>query len=160
MCLTTLFMALAGAAGTLLPSLRLFYRSAGRKFRVDSADGPDNYFTTLTIEGREVGAETPVTVEVTFLGGFINETEGTFNSESPAAGNVEVGNRIVAFYKWMDDMSGGVSANALMCAHGGLYRTMDGPKGTVVLGRGKGYAVTSNRKIERLDTQVRSLQQR
>ncbi len=46
-----------------------------------------------------------------------------------------------------------------MCAHGGLYRTMTGKTGTVVQGRGEGYAITSNRAIEKLDEQVRSLKQ-
>ena len=123
-------------------------------------DGPELYFTTLTIEGRLVGDQTPVTVDVTFQGGFIDDERGVYNSEAPAADDVKIGNRVVAFYKWMDDMSGGVSANALMCAHGGLYRTMDGPKGTVVLGRGNGYAISSNRKVEALDLQVRNLEKR
>ena len=57
-------------------------------------------------------------------------------------------------------MGGEVAANALMCAHGGIYRTMDGPKGTMVLGRGNGYAISSNRSIETLDGQVRSIQKR
>ena len=104
-----------------------------------------------------MGTESPVTVEVTYQGGFIDEENGVYNSEAPAADDVKIGNRVVAFYKWMDDMSGGVSANALMCAHGGLYRTATGPKGTMVLGRGQGYAISSNRSLETLDTQVRSL---
>ncbi|MEW6072933.1 MAG: hypothetical protein AB1726_10140 [Planctomycetota bacterium] len=120
-------------------------------------DGPELYFTTLSIDGRLVGAGTPVSVEVTFRGGFLDDEHGVFNSEAPAADDVKVGNRVVVFYKWLDDMGGGVAANALMCAHGGLYRTMDGPKGTVVLGRGKGYAISSNTKVEKLDEQVRSI---
>ncbi len=135
--------------------------TASRVFVVDHpVDGPELYFTTITIEGRLVGKDTPVTVDVTFQGGFIDEEHGVHNSEAPVADDVKIGNRVVAFYKWLDDMGGGVAANALMCAHGGIFRTMDGPRGTVVLGRGKGYAVSSNRTIETLDTQVRSLDKR
>ncbi len=123
-------------------------------------DGPELYFTTLTIEGRTIGDDTPVTVDVTFQGGFIDEEHGVYNSEAPAADDVKIGNRVVAWYKWQDDISGGVAANALMCAHGGLFRTMDGPTGTVVLGRGKGYAISNNRKVEKLDAQVSSLRKR
>ncbi len=132
--------------------------SAQNVFVVDHpVDGPELYFTTITIEGRLVGAETPVTVDVTFQGGFIDDEHGVYNSEAPAADDVKVGNRVVAFYKWLDNMGGDVAANALMCAHGGVYRTMDGPKGTVVLGRGKGYAVSANTKIEALDAKVSQL---
>jgi hypothetical protein len=130
-------------------------------FVVDSpVDGPELYFTTLTIEGRMVGTDTLVTKEVTFQGGFIDDEHGVYNSEAPAADDVKIGNRVVAFTKWQDDICGGVPGNALMCAHGGLYRTMDGPSGTMVLGRGEGYAISTNRRIEKLDSQVRTLKKR
>jgi hypothetical protein len=80
-----------------------------------------------------------------------------FNSEAPAADDVKVGKRVVAFYRWADDIGGGVSANALMAAHGGLYRTVDGPHGPAVLGRGEGYAITSNRFVAQLESAVRLL---
>ena len=43
-------------------------------------------------------------------------------------------NRVVAFYKWLDNMGGDVAANGLYASHGGLYRVIDGPSGAVVLG--------------------------
>lgn len=127
-------------------------------FRVDDpVDGPELYFTTLTVEGRGVGDGTPLTVEVTFAGGFINDTEGVYNSEAPSADAVKVGRRVVAFYKWQDNIGGGVSANAAVCAHGAFFPTFEGPKGTVVQGRGEGFAISQNMKIGALDTAVQEI---
>ena len=129
-----------------------------RVFRVDSPiDGEGLFFTTITIQGRTLAAGQATTVDVTFRGGFLNETEGVFNSEAPAADDVKVGKRVVAFYRWTDDLGGGVPGNVLMVGHGGLYRTVEGPNGPAVLGRGEGYAVTTNRYLAQLESAVRLL---
>ena len=127
-------------------------------FRVDHpTDGAELYFTTLTIEGSSLVDSTPLTVDVTFMGGFIDEENGVWNSEAPSADDVKIGNRVVAFYKWQDNMGGDVAANALYAMHGGLYRTVAGPRGTMVLGRGNGYAVSKNVKLADLDKAITSL---
>lgn len=115
-----------------------------------------DYYTTLTIEGRLVGSKTPVTVDVTYGGGFISEEEGVYNSESPSDAETQVGRSIVAFYKWQDGFAG-AGANALYNAHGGLFRTDVGPAGTIVLGRGKGYAIDRNIGLTKLDGEVTSI---
>lgn len=131
---------------------------ASRVTRVDSAtDGAGLYFTTLTIQGRALQSGKPTTVDVTYHGGFVNETEGVFNSEAPAADDVKVGKRVVAFYRWTDDMGGGKSANALVAAHGGLYRVVEGGRGATVLGRGAGYAIQHNQRVDQLESAVRLL---
>jgi hypothetical protein len=127
-------------------------------FRVDDPlDGPELYFTRLTLEGRSLADSQPVTVQVTFHGGFISDTEGVYNSEAPAADDVQVGRRVVAFYQWSDDMGGGVAANGLVAAHGGLYRTVEGPRGAAVLGRGEGYAIAANARLTSLELGLREL---
>jgi hypothetical protein len=132
--------------------------TAKRVFRVDHPlDGPELFFTTLTLEGRSLRDGTALAVDVTFPGGFISETEGVHNSEAPSAEDIKLGNRVVAFYKWTHNMGGDVRGNALYASHGGLYRTVDGPKGTVVLGRGEGYAVDKNLALGELETAVRTL---
>jgi hypothetical protein len=129
-----------------------------RAFRVDSpVDGEGLYFTTITIQGRTLADGRATTVDVTFRGGFLSPTDGVFNSEAPAADDVKVGRRVVAFYRWADDIGGGVGANALMAAHGGVYRTVEGPRGPAVLGRGEGYAIASNRQIAHLESAVKLL---
>jgi hypothetical protein len=127
-------------------------------FRVDDPlDGPELYFTRLTIEGQSLAAATPMTVQVTYHGGFIDDTQGVYNSEAPAADDVQVGKRVVAFYQWTDDMGGGVAANSLVAAHGGLYRTVEGPSGAAVMGRGEGYAIAANARIATVQSAVREL---
>jgi hypothetical protein len=127
-------------------------------FRVDSEiDGPELYFTTLTIEGTELNGGRAVTLDVTFAGGFVDEENGVHNSEAPSDDDIKIGNVVVAFYKWSDNMGGDVAANALYASHGGLYRTVDGPTGTVVLGRGEGYAIESNKSVEALATAIQSI---
>jgi hypothetical protein len=126
--------------------------------KVDAQHG-ELYFTTITIEGQRLTDGATTSVPVTFYGGFLNEEEGCWNSEAPAAEEVKVGNQIVAFYRWTDDMGGGMAANALYMAHGGLYRTLEGPSGAMVLGRGEGYAIDKNVRLTSLDTAVRKLHQ-
>lgn len=128
-------------------------------FRVDHPiDGPELYYTTLTLEGTSLSDGTPIVVDVTFPGGFIDEENGAHNSEAPSADDTQLGNVIVAFYKWSDNMGGDVAANALYASHGGLFRTVDGPSGTVVLGRGEGYAIDNNIKVSTLRTAVQNLE--
>ena len=124
-------------------------------FRVDDpVDGPELFFTTLTIEGRSLSDGTPTTMQVTYHGGFISETEGVFNSEAPMKDDVQICNEVTVFYAWQDNMGGGVAANALTAAHGGLYRVVGGG---FVLGRGEGYAVEHNMTTEALETGLSGL---
>jgi hypothetical protein len=129
-----------------------------RAWRVDSpVDGEGLYFTTITIQGRTLADGRAITVDVTFRGGFLSPTDGVFNSEAPAADDVKLGRKVVAFYRWSDDIGGGVGGNMLMAAHGGLYRTVEGPRGPAVLGRGEGYAITTNRRVSQLESAVKLL---
>ncbi len=127
-------------------------------FRVDHPiDGAELYFTTLRIDGRSLEDGRALSVEVTYPSG--NPDKGTWNSEEPSADDVRVGNQVVAFYKWSDNMGGDVAANALYASHGGIYRTVqaDAKAKPVVLGRGDGYAVGKNVQLEQLETSIRSL---
>lgn len=131
---------------------------ASRSFRLDDpVDGPELYYTTITIQGRALASGAPLTVDVTFRGGFVSPTEGVFNSEAPAADDVRLGREVVAFYAWTDDFGGGLATNALVAAHGGLYRAASGPRGSTILGRGDGYAVRANLRAEDLEGALRRL---
>ncbi len=128
---------------------------ASRVTRVDSPrDGEGLYYTTLTLQGRTLADARPITVDVTFRGGFLSETEGVFNSEAPSADDTKVGKTVVAFYRWSDDLGGGVAANQLVAAHGGLYRVVEGARGAAVLGRGEGYAIRNNVRLAELGSAV------
>jgi len=126
--------------------------------RVDHpVDGEKLYFTTLTIEGRSLYTGRAVSVPVTFAGGFITPEDGVWNSEAPSANDTRIGAQVVAFYKWVDNMGGDVAANALYAAHGGLYRVVEARGATMVLGRGNGYAIDANTKLEALTESIAKL---
>lgn len=124
----------------------------------ETKDGPDMFFTTLTIEGENLISGLPQTVEVSFPGGFVDDHTGVWNSEAPSADDQRIGNKIVAFWKVCDDLGGGFQSNALYTSHGGLFRTFEDKRGrTVVLGRGKGYAVDLNQRLVKLRKNIQVL---
>lgn len=127
--------------------------------RIDHpVDGPELYFTHLTIEGRSLITGDLETVVVTYYGGFIDAEHGVYCSEAPSDDDVQLGNQVVAFYAWTDNMGGDLAANALYASHGGLFRTAKSPSGaTIVLGRGEGYAVSANIPLDELDQEIRRL---
>ncbi len=134
--------------------------TARNVIRIDHpVDGPELYYTSLTIEGRSLSTNEPRTVDVWFGGGFIDATNGAFNSEAPSMDDQKVGNKVVAFYKFEENMGGDLSGNALMTWHGGLYRTFESRRTTFVQGRGNGYAIPTNVRLDELDAQVKSLAQ-
>ncbi len=134
--------------------------TASEVIRIDSeVDGPELYFTHLTLTGESLTSGEPTTVVVTFPGGFVSETEGVWNSEAPSAEDQKIGNQVVAFYKHLDNAGGGLECNFLYASHGGLFRTVEAPNGTVVLGRGEGYAVDSNITLESLTKAIEKLDQ-
>lgn len=119
--------------------------------RIDHpTDGRELFYTHLRIEGVSLRDGQPADVVVTFAGGVLPSGEGVWNSEAPSADDTRVGNRVVAFYKWTDNMGGDLAANAIYAAHGGLYRVMSTRRGEIVLGRGAGYAIDDNRTLDEL----------
>jgi hypothetical protein len=123
--------------------------------RIDHpVDGPELYFTHMTIEGHSLVTGEAKTVVVTYNGGWVDAEQGAHNSEAPTEDDTRKGNRVVAFYAWTDNMGGDLAANGLIALHGGLYQVAAGRKGDVVLGQGDGYAVSSNIALGDLGTTV------
>jgi len=126
-------------------------------FRTD-VPTPEMYFTRLTIQGRDLVKGEAKTIEVVYPGGFISRNEGSFNSEAPHADDVKVGNEVVIFHRFEENIGNDVSGHSIYAWHGGLYRVMDTARnGKVVLGRGEGYAISANRKLDDLDKDVTRL---
>jgi hypothetical protein len=129
---------------------------ASEVVRIDHPiDGPQNYFTHLTIEGTSLFDGQVTTATVTFPGGFISPEEGVHNSEAPSADETRLGNDVVVFYKWSENMGAGLAGNALYASHGGIFRVAETRKGEqVVLGKGDGYAIASNVRATDLRQQI------
>jgi hypothetical protein len=119
--------------------------------------GPGLFFTRLTLDGVRLADGCAIRVDVVHVGGVVAGAHGAFCSEAPSADDTALGTRVVAFYAWVDDLGGGVAGNALYTAQGGLYRAVEGPLGTSVLGRGPGFAVERNVSIPALAEAVRTL---
>jgi len=115
------------------------------------------WFTRITVDGRSLIDGREIVVDLHILGGMDAQGEGVWNSEAPMPEEVLPGGRVVVFYKWLDDMCAGLPGNFLYTMHGGLYRTVTGPAGPVVLGRGEGYPVRHNLRLDDLDQAVRTL---
>jgi hypothetical protein len=131
--------------------------TGARVFKVEPRDGDTLYFSALTVAGRSLRDGDERTLEVLYRGGFLSDEDGVFNSEAPAADDVRVGNDVVVFTAWYDDLGGGVSGHLLYAAHGGLYRAVEAPSGALVLGRGRGYAVASNVRLDDLEAAIREV---
>lgn len=117
-------------------------------------DGSALYFTHLTVEGVSLYDGSQVRVPVTFAGGFISPEQGVHNSEMPSADETRIGTEVIVFYKWSDNMGGGLAANALYAWHGGIYRVAATQNGPVVLGKGDGFAIAANVRVADLRTQI------
>lgn len=131
---------------------------AKKVFRVDHpVDGPDLFFTSLTVRGRSMVDGQVVLAEVTWPGGFISAEEGVYNSEAPTEDETRIGNEVVVFYFWNDNMGGAVAGNMLQASHGGIYRVVKTSQGHVTLGKGAGYAIEKNWKLVDLDQEVRRI---
>jgi hypothetical protein len=126
--------------------------------RIDHpVDGPELYFSTLTIEGKSLQNGKPVTVDVSHMGGWIDETHGSFNSEAPSADDTKIGNTVVCFYKHVENMGGDFAGNVIYTWHGGIYRTFERKGAVIVQGRGDGYAIPTNIALSDLESQVSTL---
>jgi hypothetical protein len=121
-------------------------------------DGPNLFFTHLTIKGNDLATGAPKTVVVTHHGGFLNQREGVYNSEAPPADATRLGRRVVAFYAYTDNMGGDLAANTLYAGHGGLYQVIGSrAEQQVVIGQGDGYAISQNVPLIQLQEQVSAL---
>jgi len=131
----------------------------GKKvFRVDHpVAGPDLFYTTITVQGRSLVHGKMAQVEVTYPGGFITPEEGVYNSEAPTEDETRIGNEVVLFYFWNDNMGGDVAGNMLQALHGGIYRVVKTTGGQVTLGKGDGYAIEQNWKLVDLDREITRL---
>lgn len=123
--------------------------------RIDHpTDGAELYFTHLQVEGVSLFDGKPISVPVTFPGGFISPEQGVHNSEAPSADETKVGSEVVVFYKHTPNMGGDLAANALYASHGGIYRVVKARSGEVALGKGDGYAISANVKVADLKSKI------
>ena len=127
----------------------------------NEVDGFGLYYTIFTLGGQSIFDGRKITVDVASRGGWIDKERGIgcWDSEAPQAGEIAVGKEVLAYYMWSENIGRGTGANILYASHGSLFRTAKSPTGTVVLGRGEGYAINKNIKLESLRTATRTIRE-
>jgi len=113
---------------------------------INGSDWP-RIFTYVTIQGENLYTGAADTVEMAFMGGThegVTETCSTM----PAAGDYRVGNKVLAFSAPIEGW--GSVDRVLYAGYGGIYREISTPKGDVILGRGKDFAIENNTTVNEL----------
>jgi len=119
-------------------------------FRADDPQDGTMYFTTITVKGTSLVNERSVTVPITYIGGFIDEDEGTHTSVTPDPNETAVGKRVVAFWMYNEAMGYGVSGNQLYAMHGGIFPVVQRGTKQLALGKGEGFAIDQNQTLPTL----------
>ena len=127
----------------------------------NEVDGYGLYYTILTLEGESIFDGRKITVDIASRGGWIDKERGIgcWDSEAPQASEIAVGKEVLAYYFWSENIGRGVGSNILYASHGSLFRTAKSPTGTVVLGRGDGYAIDKNIQVGTLRTATRTIRE-
>jgi|TARA_B100000959_G_scaffold276789_1_gene332148 hypothetical protein len=101
-------------------------------------------FTFVTIEGENLYTGKSETMEMAFMGGTHQGVTHTFTT-MPAVADYRVGNKVVAFSSTVQGW--GTVDRCLFAGYGGIYREIATPKGDLVLGRGKDFAIENNMTV-------------
>ena len=113
-------------------------------------------FTILTIEGKDLYTGNATTTEAAFLGGTF-ESDSMMVTSMPAPSEYRLGNDVVVFRGAVEGWGPEID-HAVYAAMGGIFRTIETKKGTVVLGKGEGFAVESNLLVSNLVREISNLQ--
>jgi len=109
-------------------------------------------YTVLTIQGEDLYTGEQVTREAAFLGGTYQGDSMTVTS-MPAPTEYRLGNDVVVFSGPVQGWGPEID-HCVYASMGGIFRTVDTKKGTVVLGKGEGFAVEGNLTVAKLQQQI------
>lgn len=126
-------------------------------FKATDPDDGTMYFTTITVEGNSLIDGKPMTLPVTYYGGWINEDEGSTTSVTPEPSETALGKQVVAFYIENDEMGYGVGGNQLFAMHGGLFQVVQRRSKVLALGKGTGFAIDANVEMTKLRTRTQKI---
>ncbi|MDP6962557.1 MAG: hypothetical protein QGF46_00145 [Planctomycetota bacterium] len=114
-------------------------------------------YTILTIEGKSLYDNSPISVDAAFLGGTY-QGESMMVTSMPAPSEYRLGNDVVVFSGEVEGWGPEVD-RCVYAAMGGIFRTIDSRNGKVVLGKGKGFAVENNMLVSSLGQNITKLSQ-
>ncbi|MHC4823170.1 MAG: hypothetical protein ACYTEP_04035 [Planctomycetota bacterium] len=129
-----------------------------RSVMFDAGGKDQRIYTILTVEGQDLYTGQAVTEDAAFIGGTY-EGQSMMTSSMPAPADYRLGNEVVVFRGQVEGWHPEID-HAVYAAMGGIYRTVDTKRGTVVLGKGQGFAVDNNVLVSSLKTSIsRQLQE-
>ncbi|HJM39473.1 MAG TPA: hypothetical protein QGG59_05095 [Planctomycetota bacterium] len=113
-------------------------------------------YTILTIEGTDLYTGEARTIDAAFIG-------GTYQGETmnvtcmPAPGDYRLGNDVLVFSGPVEGWGPDVD-RCVYAAMGGIFRTVNTPRGTVFLGKGEGTAIEKNTLKTQLLNNIQRIQ--
>ncbi|RMH05322.1 MAG: hypothetical protein D6702_00605 [Planctomycetota bacterium] len=109
-------------------------------------------YTVLTVEGADLYSGQPRTIQAAFLGGtYGGETMNVTCMPSPD--DYRLGGRVLVFSAPVEGWGPEVD-RCVYAAMGGIFRQIETPNGTVVLGKGEGTAVEKNIRLADLQAAI------
>lgn len=111
-------------------------------------------FTILTVDGTDLYTGQPRVLEAAFLGGTFQGDAMNVTS-MPAPDEYRVGNDVVVFSAPVEGWGPEVD-RCVYASMGGIFRVVSGRKGEVVLGKGEGFAVSNNVRLDDLRASIAS----
>ena len=102
-------------------------------------------YTVVTVTGEDLYTGEPRTIDAAFLGG-VHQGEAMLVTSMPAPSEYRIGNPVLVFSAPVEGWGPDVD-RCMYAAMGGVFRTIDTRKGTVVLGKGEGTAVAHNTRL-------------
>jgi hypothetical protein len=118
-------------------------------------DGSPAAYTNLRVRGESLFTGKAEEVVASFVGGYI-DGERIASSVEPSPNETKRGRKVVVFTApWPS--SGNAPARCIVAQHGGIFLVEKGPKGEIVTGKGKGFALEKNVPLADLKAQAAEL---
>lgn len=111
-------------------------------------------YTLVTVEGEDLYTGQPRTIEAGFVGGSFGG-DSMMVTSMPAPADYRVGSKVVAFSAPVQGWGPEVS-RCLYASYGGLFKEISTKNGSVVLGKGDGFAIEKNVAVDDLRAQIRT----
>ena len=110
----------------------------------------DFIYTLVTVEGEDLYSGETRSIETAFVGGTY-EGESMLVTSMPSPSEYRIGNEVVVFSAPVEDWHPEVG-RSLYAAMGGIFRVHNG----VVFGKGEGFAVEGNQRVELLRENIQA----
>lgn len=109
-------------------------------------------YTVLTVEGIDLYTGQARTIDAAFLGGTY-QGDSMMVTSMPAPAEYRVGNQVLVFSAPVEGWGPEVD-RCVYAAMGGIFREVAAKNGPVLLGKGEGFAISDNVRLEGLQSAI------